>query len=53
MAVTLVQGASRGIGFQFCRHLLGKRDDTTVIASCRSPESAKDLQNLKQEFNNR
>ncbi|XP_071090394.1 C-signal-like [Haliotis cracherodii] len=49
-AVSLVQGASRGIGLQFCRTLLARGPDSVVIATCRSPNSATDLQKLSQQY---
>ena len=48
-AVCLVQGASRGIGLGFCRALLARSTDTSVIATCRSPASATGLQALQKE----
>ena len=46
-AVALVQGASRGLGLQFCRSLLQQRPGTHVIATCRDPQSAAELLSLK------
>ncbi|XP_076045695.1 C-signal-like [Oratosquilla oratoria] len=46
----VIQGASRGIGLQFCRHLIQK--GTNVIACCRAPSQAEDLQKLKSEYEN-
>lgn len=43
--IALIQGASRGIGLQFCKTLLQRK--TTVIATCRNPNSAQDLVQLK------
>lgn len=55
MAVVYVQGASRGIGFQFVRQLL-KRHNIGVIASARTPEvagsSGVSLHNLSVEYKN-
>ncbi|CAN0099093.1 unnamed protein product [Lampetra planeri] len=57
MAVALVQGASRGLGLAFCRHLLArpgfgsqgeKSPVVTVIATCRDPDGARELQALQQ-----
>ncbi|XP_064602201.1 C-signal-like isoform X2 [Liolophura sinensis] len=52
MAVSLVQGASRGLGLQFCKHLLASPYMSAVIATCRSPESATELQQLKSDHRN-
>lgn len=55
MAVVYVQGASRGIGFEFVRHFL-KRPNTLVVASARTPDvpglSGISLQNLKKQNQN-
>lgn len=45
--IALIQGASRGIGLQFCKTLLQRNPATTVIATCRNPNSAQDLGQLK------
>ncbi|XP_035672118.1 C-factor-like [Branchiostoma floridae] len=50
MPACLVQGASRGIGLQFCRHLLRGVPNSTVIATCRNPGGATELQTLQAEF---
>ncbi|KAH3706498.1 C-factor-like [Dreissena polymorpha] len=47
--VTLVQGSSRGIGLQFCKALLLRKPNTVVIATCRSPEGAMDLEALRSQ----
>ncbi|XP_030841703.1 uncharacterized protein LOC105438526 [Strongylocentrotus purpuratus] len=52
MVYALVQGASRGIGLQFCRNLLNKRPATLVIATCRQPDGAAELQALQKEHPN-
>ncbi|XP_069836461.1 C-signal-like [Dendropsophus ebraccatus] len=46
--IALIQGASRGIGLQFCKHLLSSCG-TKVVATCREPWSATDLQALKEQ----
>lgn len=46
--VSLVQGASRGLGLEFVRQLLQK-EKGHVIASCRDPLSAADLSSLKDQ----
>jgi NAD(P)-dependent dehydrogenase (short-subunit alcohol dehydrogenase family) len=44
----LVTGASRGIGLEFCRQYLSQRHN--VVACCRHPDKATDLQRLKSEY---
>lgn len=51
--VALVQGASRGLGLQFCRTLLHRNPRTHVIATCRNPGNAQDLLSLQKESNDR
>ncbi|XP_055860311.1 C-factor-like isoform X2 [Biomphalaria glabrata] len=51
-AVCLVQGASRGIGLQFCKALL-MNNKTQVIATCRKPLEATDLQQLMKDNSQR
>ncbi|CAH2322125.1 Hypothetical predicted protein [Pelobates cultripes] len=46
----LVQGASRGIGLQFCRYLVLSRYEINVIATCRNPEAATELQEFQREY---
>ena len=48
-AKVLVQGASRGLGLQFCRSLLIRHSDIGIIATCRAPDQASELQALKME----
>ncbi|KAG8435120.1 hypothetical protein GDO86_013173 [Hymenochirus boettgeri] len=48
--IALIQGASRGIGLQFCRSLLQSRPGVKVIGTCRDPNAAHQLQTLKVEF---
>ncbi|KAF0889370.1 hypothetical protein E2562_023670 [Oryza meyeriana var. granulata] len=47
--VSMVQGASRGIGLEFVRQLLRRSKQGRVVATCRSPDSAVELQKLKEE----
>ncbi|CAL5092443.1 unnamed protein product [Urochloa decumbens] len=47
--VAMVQGASRGIGLEFVRQLLRRSDQGRVVATCRAPASAAELQKLKEE----
>ncbi|KAI7804731.1 hypothetical protein IRJ41_017164, partial [Triplophysa rosa] len=42
-AVALVQGASRGLGIEFCRYLLLNKAPAAVIATCRNPDGAEHL----------
>lgn len=49
-SIALVQGASRGIGLQFCRQLLARETTGFVIATCRNPVTAPDLQELKSKY---
>ncbi|CAN6465457.1 unnamed protein product [Victoria cruziana] len=49
----MVQGASRGIGLEFVRQLLEKHDKGHVVATCRNPDQAVDLRELKCKFGER
>ncbi|KAE8704486.1 NAD(P)-binding Rossmann-fold superfamily protein isoform 2 [Hibiscus syriacus] len=51
--VSMVQGASRGIGLEFVRQLLGKNKKGQVIATCRDPTKATGLLELKNQFSER
>ncbi|KAL0914481.1 hypothetical protein M5K25_014830 [Dendrobium thyrsiflorum] len=51
--VSMVQGASRGIGLEFVRQLLEKSDKGHVIATCRNPGGATNLLELKEKFGDR
>ena len=44
--VALVQGASRGLGLEFCKHILRNKSPAAVIATCRAPEAATELLGL-------
>ncbi|KAK6932004.1 Short-chain dehydrogenase/reductase SDR, partial [Dillenia turbinata] len=48
--VSLVQGASRGIGLEFVKQLLEKQEQGHVVATCRNPSSATGLVDLKNKF---
>lgn len=48
--VALVQGASRGLGLQFVTSLLERQDDSRVLATCRTPESAQGLRDLQIKY---
>ena len=52
-ARALIQGSSRGIGLEYCRMILSRSHDAKVIATCRSPDNAKELQNLSSEMSGR
>ncbi|KAJ3674502.1 hypothetical protein LUZ60_005118 [Juncus effusus] len=51
--ISMVQGASRGIGLEFVRQLLQRNEKGQVVATCRDPNDATDLQNLQRDFTNR
>ncbi|CAK9327676.1 unnamed protein product [Citrullus colocynthis] len=48
--ISMVQGASRGIGLEFVRHLLEKNEKGQVVATCRNPGQATGLLELKNKF---
>ncbi|CAF2148803.1 unnamed protein product [Brassica napus] len=48
--VSMVQGASRGIGLEFVRQLLENNKKGHVVATCRNPKEATSLVNLKNSF---
>lgn len=48
--VSMVQGASRGIGFAFVKQLLEKNEKGHVIATCRNCTGATRLLELKNQF---
>ncbi|XP_071778592.1 C-signal [Centroberyx gerrardi] len=45
-SIALVQGASRGLGLEFCRHILKNKTPAAVIATCRNPDGAAELRGL-------
>ncbi|XP_057972159.1 uncharacterized protein LOC131160470 isoform X1 [Malania oleifera] len=51
--ISMVQGASRGIGLEFVKQLLEKREKGHVIATCRKPNEATKLLDLKNKFADR
>lgn len=51
--VSMVQGASRGIGLEFVRQLLEKNDKGHVVATCRNPDGSTSLLELKRRFKER
>ncbi|KAK1419296.1 hypothetical protein QVD17_28461 [Tagetes erecta] len=48
--VSMVQGASRGLGLQFVKQLLERNSEEHVVATCRNPEQAAGLIELKNKF---
>ncbi|MCO5583847.1 hypothetical protein L7F22_037762 [Adiantum nelumboides] len=48
--VSMVNGASRGLGLALTEKLLTKHPDSPVIATCRNPDSAEGLTALKEKF---
>ncbi|XP_062257770.1 C-signal [Platichthys flesus] len=47
--VALIQGSSRGLGLEFCRHILRNRASAAVIATCRDPDGAAELRGLEAQ----
>ncbi|WJX27616.1 hypothetical protein P8452_16414 [Trifolium repens] len=52
-AVSLVQGASRGIGLEFVKQLLENNDKGHVVATCRNPNASIGLLHLNDRFDDR
>ncbi|KAF3944202.1 hypothetical protein CMV_029309 [Castanea mollissima] len=48
--VSMVQGASRGIGLEFVKQLLEKNEKGHVVATCRNPDVASGLLHLKNRY---
>ncbi|XP_011482566.1 uncharacterized protein LOC101175020 isoform X2 [Oryzias latipes] len=44
--IALIQGASRGLGLAFCKHILKNNQFASVIATCRNPDGADELRGL-------
>lgn len=44
--IALIQGASRGLGLEFCKHILRSKTPAVVIATCRNPDGAAELRDL-------
>ncbi|CAN8231255.1 unnamed protein product [Cochlearia groenlandica] len=51
--VSMVQGASRGIGLEFVTQLLENNEKGYVVATCRNPKEATSLSDLKNRFSER
>lgn len=51
--IALIQGASRGLGLEFCRYILKNKSPAAVIATCRNPDGAVDLRALAEQHPNR
>ncbi|KAK4751190.1 hypothetical protein SAY87_004672 [Trapa incisa] len=51
--VSMVQGASRGIGLEFVRQLLQKSERGHVVATCRNPDRSMGLLDLQNMFSKR
>ncbi|XP_029691044.1 uncharacterized protein isoform X2 [Takifugu rubripes] len=52
-SIALIQGASRGLGLEFCRYILKNKSPAAVIATCRNPDGAVDLRALAEQHPNR
>lgn len=50
MKTVLITGANRGLGLEFCRQYT--HDDWRVIATCRQPDTAKELNDLARQYAN-
>ncbi|KAM7385330.1 hypothetical protein PAMP_001418 [Pampus punctatissimus] len=44
--IALIQGASRGLGLEFCKYVLKSKTPAGVIATCRNPDGAAELRGL-------
>lgn len=53
VAVSMVQGASRGIGLEFVKQLLERDQKGHVLATCRNPDRSTGLHDLKSKFTDR
>ncbi|GAB2296768.1 hypothetical protein Dimus_030874 [Dionaea muscipula] len=51
--VSMVQGASRGIGLEFVKQLLERKEKGHVIATCRNPAQSSGLLDLQNRFSER
>ncbi|KAL8153466.1 hypothetical protein V2J09_011226 [Rumex salicifolius] len=50
LGVSMIQGASRGIGLEFVKQLLEKDDRGNVVATCRNPNKSAGLSDLKNQY---
>ncbi|XP_061601065.1 C-signal [Cololabis saira] len=44
--IALIQGASRGLGLEFCKYILKNQSLAAVVATCRNPDGAAELRGL-------
>lgn len=51
--VALIQGASRGLGLEFCKHILKNKSLAAVVATCRTPDGAAELRGLAGQHRGR
>ncbi|MCO5568278.1 hypothetical protein L7F22_021975 [Adiantum nelumboides] len=51
--VTMIAGASRGLGLEFTRQILAKYPEGPVLATCRNPDGADNLRSLKDQYPSR
>lgn len=51
--IALIQGASRGLGLEFCKYILKNKSPSVIIATCRNPDSAVDLRALAEQHPDR
>lgn len=47
--IALIQGASRGLGLEFCKYILRNKNPAAVIATCRSPDGATELRHVAEQ----
>ncbi|KAG2382144.1 hypothetical protein C9374_005346 [Naegleria lovaniensis] len=53
MSTILITGSSRGIGLALVKTLLQNSPSKRIIATCRDPNSAKDLSQLQSQYSDR
>lgn len=51
--VAIIQGASRGIGLQFCKTILTTKPNCRIVAACRDPSGAVHLHDLQKQHGDR
>ena len=49
----LIQGGSRGIGYEFVKQLLAKPGVDLVVATCRHPDQSENLKRLQEQYSSR